>query len=146
MRWLKLVLRVFGWLLTPFLAWAASFFGALAGAIIAMRVREPRVGLVVTAVTGAIVGFVGIVLWLRLLRRSPQIREALAVQSDGTPDIVAAPDEVRGAPGMEDARITNETGAARGGGQADAKRAQGPGAPGPAQDATPRRSGIADAG
>jgi len=98
MRWLRLVFRIFGWLLTPFLAWAASFFGAVAGALIAMRVREPRVGLVITALVGAIVGFTGIVLWLRLLRRSPQIREALAIRSDGTPDIVAEPLDEGAAP------------------------------------------------
>ena len=37
MRWLRLLFRIFGWLLTPFLAWAASFFGAVGGALIAMR-------------------------------------------------------------------------------------------------------------
>ena len=40
MRWLRLVFRIFGWLLTPFLAWAASFFGAVGGALIAMRIDE----------------------------------------------------------------------------------------------------------
>ncbi|HEX5387604.1 MAG TPA: hypothetical protein VFW66_12935 [Gemmatimonadales bacterium] len=93
MRWLRLLLRIFGWLLTPLLAWAASFFGAVAGALIAMHLREPRTGLIVTAIAGATAGIVIILLWLRLLRRSPHIREALAVQSDGTPDIVAESDE-----------------------------------------------------
>lgn len=92
MRWARLLLRIFGWLLTPFLAWAASFFGAVAGALIALRIREPRTGLVVTALAGAVVGLLAIVLWLRVLRRSRQVREALAVQSDGTPEIVAAPE------------------------------------------------------
>ena len=41
MRWLRLGFRVFGWLLTPFLAWAASFFGAVGGALIAMRIEDP---------------------------------------------------------------------------------------------------------
>jgi hypothetical protein len=92
MRWVRLLARIFGWLLTPFLACAASFFGAVAGALIALRLREPRTGLIVTAAAGALLGFTGILLWLRLLRRSPEIREALAVQSDGTPDIVALPE------------------------------------------------------
>jgi len=37
-RWVRLIFRIFGWLLTPFLAWAASFFGAVGGALIAMRI------------------------------------------------------------------------------------------------------------
>ncbi|SRR5581483_3026994 len=92
MRWVRLLLRIFGWLLTPFLAWAASFFGAVAGALVAMRIREPRTGLLVTALAGAVAGLLAIVLWLRVLRRSRQVREALAVQSDGTPEIVAPPE------------------------------------------------------
>lgn len=95
MRWLRLGVRVFGWLLTPLLAWAACFLGAVGGALLAMRIREPRTALAVTVIIGAAAGVAVILLWLRLLRRSPQIRDALAVQSDGTPDIVAAaePDE-----------------------------------------------------
>jgi predicted membrane-bound spermidine synthase len=91
MRWVRLLFRVFGWLLTPFLALAASFFGALAGTLVAMRVRDPRTGLAVSAAMGAVAAFVAIVIWLRVLRRSRHVREVLAVQSDGTPDIVTAP-------------------------------------------------------
>jgi hypothetical protein len=86
MRWVRLIFRVFGWLLTPFLAWAASFFGAVAGALIAMRLEDPFRGLAVTALCGAVTGFAGLVLWLEYLRRSPEVREALAVTEDGTPD------------------------------------------------------------
>ena len=88
MRWLRLLFRVFGWLLTPFLAWAASFFGAVGGALIAMRVEDPVDGLAVTALCGAATGFTAIILWLRYLRRSPEVREVLAVTEDGTPDTV----------------------------------------------------------
>jgi hypothetical protein len=88
MRWLRLVFRVFGWLLTPFLAWAASFFGAVGGALIAMRVEDPVDGLVVTALCGAATGFAAIILWLHYLRRSPEVREVLAVTEDGTPDTI----------------------------------------------------------
>jgi hypothetical protein len=88
MRWLRLLVRVFGWLLTPFLAWAASFFGAVGGALIAMRVADPVDGLAVTALCGAATGFAAIILWLRYLRRSPEVREVLAVTEDGTPDTV----------------------------------------------------------
>jgi hypothetical protein len=95
MRWLRLVFRIFGWLLTPFLAWAASFFGAVAGALIAMRVDDPVDGLAVTAVCGAAAGFATIILWLRYLRQTPGAREVLAVTEDGTPDTVSL-----GLPGM----------------------------------------------
>ncbi|HEX2451597.1 MAG TPA: hypothetical protein VHJ69_10660 [Gemmatimonadales bacterium] len=88
MRWLRALVRVFGWLLTPFLAWAASFFGAVLGALLAMRVREPRNGILVTAVAGGVVSFLAIHLWLRFLRRHRQVREALAVSSEGTPMLV----------------------------------------------------------
>jgi hypothetical protein len=89
MRWLRLVFRAFGWLLTPFLAWAASFFGAVGGALIAMRVEDPVRGLAVTALCGAITGFAAILAWLHYLRQNPEAREALAVTEDGTPDTVA---------------------------------------------------------
>jgi hypothetical protein len=91
MRWVRLVFRIFGWLLTPFMAWAASFFGAVAGALIAMRMDDPFRGLAVTAVCGAVTGFAGLVLWLEYIRRSPEVREVLAVTEDGTPDTTEVP-------------------------------------------------------
>jgi hypothetical protein len=98
MRWLRLIFRIFGWLLTPFLAWAASFFGAVGGALIAMRIENPVDGLAVTAVCGAATGFATIILWLRYLRQSPEVREVLAVTVDGTPDTVSLGLPVTGEP------------------------------------------------
>jgi hypothetical protein len=89
MRWVRLLFRVFGWLLTPFLAWAASFFGAVGGALIAMKVQDPVQGLAVTALCGALTGFATLIVWLRYLRQTPQAREVLAVTEDGTPDTVS---------------------------------------------------------
>jgi hypothetical protein len=88
MRWLRALVRVFGWLLTPVLAWAASFFGAVGGALLAMRVREPRNGILVTAVVGGVVSFLAIHFWLRFLRRHREVQEALAVSAEGTPLLV----------------------------------------------------------
>ena len=88
MRWFRLMLRVFGWLLTPFLAWAASFFGAVGGALVAMKIQDPVRGLAVTAFCGALTGFAALIAWLRYLRQTPAAREALAVTEDGTPDTV----------------------------------------------------------
>src|SRR5688500_5222214 len=86
MRWIRLLFRIFGWLLTPFLAWAASFFGAVGGALIAMRMEDPVRGLAVMALCGALTGFAALIGWLEYLRRSPEVREVLAVTEDGTPD------------------------------------------------------------
>lgn len=86
MRWIRLLFRIFGWLLTPFLAWAASFFGAVGGALVAMRMEDPVEGLAVTALCGGLTGFAGLIGWLAYLRRSPEVREVLAVTEDGTPD------------------------------------------------------------
>lgn len=86
MRWIRLLFRIFGWLLTPFLAWAASFFGAVGGALIALRMEDPVRGLAVMALCGALTGFAALIAWLEYLRRSPEVREALAVTEDGTPD------------------------------------------------------------
>jgi hypothetical protein len=91
MRWIRLLFRVFGWLLTPFLAWAASFFGAVGGALVAMKMQDPVQGLAVTALCGALTGFAALIAWLRYLRQTPEAREVLAVTEDGTPDTVSLP-------------------------------------------------------
>jgi hypothetical protein len=101
MRWLRALVRVFGWLLTPVLAWAASFFGAVGGALLAMRVREPRNGILVTAVVGGVVSFLAIHFWLRFLRRHREVQEALAVSAEGTPLLV---DEELGEEGEDSER------------------------------------------
>ncbi len=96
MRWLRLLFRIFGWLLTPLLAWAASFFGAVAGALLAIRVANPLHGLAITAVCGAIAGYATLWIWLQYLVRHPEVREVLAVTEHGTPDtteFAAEPDE-----------------------------------------------------
>ncbi len=51
-----------------------------------MRLDDPIRGLAVTAVCGGIAGFACLITWLHYLRRSPEIREVLAVTEDGTPD------------------------------------------------------------
>ena len=89
MRWLRLVLRVLGWLLTPLVAWAASFFGATLGALIAGTVNQPDSGLVVTLTAGTVGGIGGLLLWMRLLRRSPRLRHSLHLTREGVPADVA---------------------------------------------------------
>jgi hypothetical protein len=89
-RWLRLFLRAFGWLLTPVIAWAASFFGCVAGEVIATRMADPVRGVLLSIVLGAVAGFAGLLGWLRLLRRSPELQQALAITPEGVPDTAAA--------------------------------------------------------
>ena len=49
MRAVRTLARIFGWLLTPFVAWAASFLGASVVAAVAAAIPEPRTGLGLTA-------------------------------------------------------------------------------------------------
>ena len=51
-----------------------------------MRLEDPVEGLAVTALFGALTGFTALIAWLEYLRRSPEVREVLAVTEDGTPD------------------------------------------------------------
>jgi len=85
MKPLKLVARVFGWLLTPFVAWAASFLGAVVTAAMVANLADARVALWIAVIGGGVAAGLVLVLWLRLLRRSPRLREALQVTQDATP-------------------------------------------------------------
>jgi hypothetical protein len=82
---LRALLRFVGWLLTPLVAWAASFGGAWLGAAIGGWAKSSTVAFAVTAGVGAVSGLVAAWGWLRFLRRSPRLRETLAVAPDGTP-------------------------------------------------------------
>ena len=79
------VLRFLGWLLTPLIAWAASFAGAALGAKVGGGATNPMTTVWITVVFGAIFAIVGAIGWLRVLRRSPRLQETLALDSDGTP-------------------------------------------------------------
>lgn len=79
------VLRFLGWLLTPLVAWAASFVGATLGAMVGGGASDPMNTFWITAVFGAVFAIVAAIGWLRLLRRSPRLQETLALDADGTP-------------------------------------------------------------
>jgi hypothetical protein len=79
------VLRFLGWLLTPLVAWAASFAGASLGALIGAGATNPMTTFWITAIFGAVFAIAGAVGWLRLLRRSPKLQQTLALDPDGTP-------------------------------------------------------------
>ncbi len=64
------LLRLTGWLLTPFVAWAASFFGAWAGAALGRFTESAAVGLVWLVGGGAVAGAAALIGWSWLIRRS----------------------------------------------------------------------------
>ena len=72
-RWLAHALVVVGWLLTPLLAWGASFFGLWAGAHVTAGSSGP-LALMAPALLGAVVcGFGTLWAWVRFMRRMPHL-------------------------------------------------------------------------
>jgi hypothetical protein len=102
MRAARTLARVFGWLLTPFVAWAASFLGATLVAGVAAAIPDPRTGIYLTGAGAVAAAVVAIWAWLGLLRRSPELRETLQVTEEGTPvaaeETIAAATEADGRP------------------------------------------------
>jgi len=85
MKLLRFTLRLLGWLLMPLVAWAASFLGATLGAALAGGTARATTGLVLTAAMGLAFALLGTHGWLRLVRGSPQLRQALHLAPDGAP-------------------------------------------------------------
>ena len=72
-RWLAHLLIVLGWLLTPIWAWAASYLGLWLGAMVALQFTGP-IAMLAVAGTGALaVGFTGLWVWVRFMRRLPHL-------------------------------------------------------------------------
>jgi hypothetical protein len=86
MRVARVFVRVVGWLLTPFVVLAASFFGAVLATQIAAILPNPTHGLVLATLAGGAAGYITAHFWLRFLRRSPRLQHALHVAADGTPE------------------------------------------------------------
>ncbi len=86
MRLLRFLARLFGWLLTPIVASAASFLGAVAGAMLAGSIKDPMRGLVASGICALLAAVVVTWFWLQWLRRSPAAREVLGVDETGTPE------------------------------------------------------------
>ena len=72
-RWLAHALVVIGWLLTPLLAWGASFFGLWAGAHFATHASGPLAALAPALITAALCGFSVLWIWVRFMRRVPHL-------------------------------------------------------------------------
>jgi DNA-binding transcriptional LysR family regulator len=84
-RLVRVLLRGFGWLLTPLVAWAASFFGAWLGAWGGHFLANSTAAVALAVLTGAAGAVAGTLLWMRLLRGSPRLRAVLAVTGEGVP-------------------------------------------------------------
>ena len=69
MKVLRVLARIFGWLLTPLVALAASFLGATGSAALLADDADPRRALILSLAGAAIFAVVVAWLWLRLLRR-----------------------------------------------------------------------------
>ena len=85
MRWLGRLGRLVGWLLTPLVAWAASFCGAWLVFAVAGRMGRPRGLLAIVLTTGFVTAVVALLLWMWLLRHSARLRHTLHVDPEGLP-------------------------------------------------------------
>ncbi len=83
-RVVRLLVRLAGWLLTPLVLTLAAALGATAMAVVA-PVFSPTLALGLVVLAGLAAAGVGLWLWLRLLRVSPELQEALAVTPEGVP-------------------------------------------------------------
>jgi zinc transporter ZupT len=80
----RLLLRAAGWLLTPLVLVCAAAVGATIGLLLAPRF-SPNTALALTVALALIAVVAGLVLWVRLLRRSPELRQTFAVTEAGLP-------------------------------------------------------------
>lgn len=83
-RVVRALFRIASWLLTPLVVALAAALGATAAAM-AAPLFSTTLAIVVVALVGLASAGLGLFLWLRLLRGSPELRHALAVTPQGTP-------------------------------------------------------------
>jgi hypothetical protein len=81
----RTLVRLAGWLLTPLVAWAASFLGAWFGALISGGASSTRTTLFATVFFGGFAALLSAWGWLRYLRRHPKLQRTLEVTAEGTP-------------------------------------------------------------
>ena len=83
-RVVRVVVRLAGWLLTPLVLTLAAFLGATIMAMVA-PVVSTGVAMALVTLAGLTSAAVGLWLWIRLLKGSPVLQEALAVTPEGVP-------------------------------------------------------------
>jgi hypothetical protein len=72
-RWLAHLLVVAGWLLTPVLAWGASYAGLWLGALAVAHWSRPGAMLTLAGLAAAGCGFTALAVWVRFMRRVPHL-------------------------------------------------------------------------
>jgi hypothetical protein len=92
-RLARILLHAAGWLLTPVVTILAASIGATIGTVVALRL-SPTSGVIVAAIGGLAGAAGGLWVWLRLLRRSPELQEVLAVTPEGVPTEEAMSDVI----------------------------------------------------
>lgn len=80
----RILLHGAGWLLTPIVTILAAGIGATIATVVAPRF-SPTNGVILAGVGGLVGATVGLWLWLRFLRGSPELREVLAITPEGVP-------------------------------------------------------------
>jgi hypothetical protein len=103
-RVLRFLLRFLGWLLTPLVAWAASFIGAWLVSMAVAGLADPNDALVLTLAGGAVAAVSITFLWMRFLRRSPKVQEVLQVTAEGVPIVAVDEEPSAGSKGVEKGR------------------------------------------
>ncbi|MGB7213240.1 MAG: hypothetical protein WBC97_11525 [Gemmatimonadales bacterium] len=88
---IRLLLKGLGWLLTPLVASAASFFGAELGTLLSEWVTSPIAGLILTVGCGAVTGFVGTHYWIRFLQHRPRLSRVLQIDQSMLPPLDETP-------------------------------------------------------
>ncbi|HTS90153.1 MAG TPA: hypothetical protein VMG41_16790 [Gemmatimonadales bacterium] len=99
MRGLGILIRVVGWLLTPLVAWAASFCGAWLVLTAQARFANPRHAVYAAFAGALLAGVAAMLAWMQLLRRSPRLRHSLHVDREGLPVLDEADEAVEVASG-----------------------------------------------
>ncbi len=89
MRWLGILVRIVGWLLAPLVVWAASFCAAWLVLQAARHFENPKNAIIAALVGALVVGIAVLLLWMRLLRRSPRLRHSLQIDPEGLPVLEA---------------------------------------------------------
>jgi hypothetical protein len=87
----RILLHGAGWLLTPIVTILAASIGATIATLVAPRV-SPTGGVVLALIGGLVGAGLGLWLWLRLLRGSPELQDVLAVTPEGVPTEAAMAD------------------------------------------------------
>ena len=95
---MRFLARLVGWLLTPVVAWAASYAGATITAAVLSGAARPQTALLVAFVMGLVSSVVATLIWLRMIRRSRQIQQTLQVTEAGTPAALEATEPPAAAP------------------------------------------------